>query len=39
MQLNLKILALGDGYNDTQMLQAADCGIRIDNGGNKAQSV
>lgn len=22
-------MAIGDGYNDTQMLEAADCGIRI----------
>lgn len=27
--LNMKVMAIGDGYNDTQMLQAADCGIRI----------
>ena len=25
----MKTLAIGDGYNDTQMLEAADCGIRI----------
>lgn len=27
--LKMKVMAIGDGYNDTQMLQAADCGIRI----------
>ena len=28
-QLGLRVMAIGDGYNDTQMLEAADCGIRI----------
>lgn len=28
-KLKMKIMAIGDGYNDTQMLEAADCGIRI----------
>ena len=27
--LQFKTLAIGDGYNDTQMLEAAHCGIRI----------
>jgi len=28
-KLQMKIMAIGDGYNDTQMLEAADCGVRI----------
>ena len=28
-ELKKRIMAIGDGYNDTQMLEAADCGIRI----------
>ena len=31
--LRLKVLAIGDGYNDTQMLMASDCGIRISANG------
>ena len=27
--LNYKVLGIGDGYNDTLMLQAADVGFRI----------
>ena len=27
--LKLEVLAIGDGYNDQLMLQAADVGIRI----------
>lgn len=29
----MKVLSIGDGYNDTQMLLASDCGIRITPGG------
>ena len=29
--LKMKVLAIGDGYNDTLMLQAAHVGIRINN--------
>ena len=25
----MKVLAIGDGYNDTQMIDAAHCGVRI----------
>lgn len=28
-RLKAKILAVGDGYNDTPMLLAADCGVRL----------
>ena len=36
--LKLKVLAIGDGYNDTQMIMAADCGIRISaNGGQNTE--
>lgn len=31
--LKMKVLSIGDGYNDTQMLLASDCGIRITPGG------
>ena len=27
--LKFKVLAIGDGYNDTQMLESAHCGVRI----------
>ena len=27
---NNRVLAIGDGHNDTPMLNAADCAIRID---------
>ena len=27
--MKTKILAIGDGYNDSQMLLAADCGVKL----------
>jgi len=32
--LQMKVLAIGDGYNDTQMLTASDVGVRINKGGS-----